>query len=149
MRHLTLPRKHPQSGQARSLPGASEVQGRFDDEWHHLVYITESVLAPAVEPMHVEPSRVIGGYTKVFGELGRGGMGVVYRACEQSVGRLVALKVIHSSRFQEGDGGPRRAVLLERFLEPKPRPRPAWTTKISPRFTRWGNLRATRFMRCV
>ncbi|MBN9523791.1 protein kinase, partial [bacterium] len=42
--------------------------------------------------------RELGGYA-LAGELGRGGMGVVYRAGEPGTGRAVALKVILAGRF--------------------------------------------------
>ena len=41
-----------------------------------------------------EPLRNVGAYT-VLGELGRGGMGVVYHARHQESGRRVAIKVLH------------------------------------------------------
>jgi hypothetical protein len=61
----------------------------------------------------VTPTRVIGGRYVVLAELGRGGMGVVWRAEDRVMGRHVAVKELH---LPEGLTLDERALFRERLL---------------------------------
>jgi hypothetical protein len=61
----------------------------------------------------VTPTRVIGGRYVVLAELGRGGMGVVWRAEDRVMGRQVAVKELH---LPAGLGDEERRLFRERLL---------------------------------
>jgi hypothetical protein len=61
----------------------------------------------------VSPTRVIGGRYVVLAELGRGGMGVVWRAEDRVMGRQVAVKELH---LPAGLGADERRLFRERLL---------------------------------
>src|SRR6478735_8648222 len=61
----------------------------------------------------VTPTRVIGGRYVVLAELGRGGMGIVWRAEDRMMGRHVAVKELH---LPDGLGPDDRQLFRERLL---------------------------------
>nr|MBA3907776.1 serine/threonine protein kinase [Pseudonocardiales bacterium] len=61
----------------------------------------------------VSPTRVIGGRYVVLGELGRGGMGIVWRAEDRTMGRQVAVKELH---LPQGLSPAERLQFRERLL---------------------------------
>jgi eukaryotic-like serine/threonine-protein kinase len=61
----------------------------------------------------VTPTRVIGGRYVVLTELGRGGMGIVWRAEDRMMGRHVAVKELH---LPDGLGPDDRRLFRERLL---------------------------------
>jgi serine/threonine protein kinase len=61
----------------------------------------------------VSPTRVIGGRYVVLAELGRGGMGIVWRAEDRVMGRQVAVKELH---LPAGLGEAERRLFRERLL---------------------------------
>ena len=73
-----------------ATPGSGTVVGNNDSPPRLL----NTPPAPVGSPAAASVPRLVGRF-RVGGELARGGMGVVYRAHEPSVGRDVAIKVLH------------------------------------------------------
>ncbi len=69
---------------------------------------------PSLMPSKGDPllGRVIGGRYPLVGLLGKGGMGAVYRAVQEPLGRAVALKLIRTSQAGSGD----ESMLRRRFM---------------------------------
>ncbi len=72
-----------------------------------------SAAAPAT-PGELLPSRLVGGRYRILDEIGRGGMGRVFRALDVDLGREVALKVVDLEPGAADDAA--RRAYLERFL---------------------------------
>jgi predicted Zn-dependent peptidase len=72
--------------------------------------------SPAGEPDAAAPERI--GRYRLLGELGRGGMGVVYRAHDEDLDRPVALKVLGRSLAGEDERLRREARALARLSHP-------------------------------
>ena len=86
---------------------------------------SQALVMPAAHPP-IEEGRQLGDF-RLLKELGRGGMGVVFEAAQQSLGRRVALKILPSAAIL--DSRARQRFQIER------RPRPASSTRTSFRST--------------
>jgi hypothetical protein len=76
--------------------------------------------SPGAEPPVGVPPRAIAGY-ELLDELGRGGMGVVFKALQVSLGRMVALKMVLAGDFQRPEGRARflaEAAAVARLQHP-------------------------------
>ncbi len=69
----------------------------------------------SLPPGELLPSRVVGGRYRILAEIGRGGMGRVFRALDIDLEREVALKVVDLEPVGTADT-PQRRAFLARFL---------------------------------
>jgi serine/threonine-protein kinase len=72
---------------------------------------TASVVAASPSGPHVAPGSVFSGRYDVLGTIGKGGMGVVYRARDRQLDEVVALKVLRSDVLKDDP------TLLDRFKQ--------------------------------
>lgn len=74
--------------------------------------------APAGSGISGDPllGRIVGGRYPVVGLLGRGGMGAVYRAVQEPLGRIVALKLIRPEALVSHDDGDQTSPQRRRFF---------------------------------
>ncbi len=78
------------------MSDAGRENGGLQDPQQGIVNSLENTLALSYGPAaDLTPGQIIEGKYKVLGELGRGGMGVVYRVEQLALGRVLAMKMLN------------------------------------------------------
>ncbi len=84
-------------------PDLADRLAAFLDEQDRLLQITEPLRTIAEAAGGPDPAATLLNDYELLGEIARGGMGVVYRARQRSLNRLVALKMLRSGGPADGD----------------------------------------------